>query len=156
MISKSGHQLLKNSAIDALVKHLFPIADIVTPNIDEAEVLAKKKINSIDDMKNAAYSIKNMGANNVVIKGGHLKSDPGTDIFYDGINFTILRGQWINTINTHGTGCTFSSAITAKMAGGEKPADAVIDAKTYITRAIKHSLPIGKGHGPVNHFYKII
>lgn len=156
MISKSGHPLLKNSAIDTLVRSLFPIADVVTPNINEAEILVKKKINSIDDMKEAAYDVMNMGANNVVIKGGHLKSNPGDDVFYDGINFTLLRGQWIDTINTHGTGCTFSSAITANMASGKKLADAVTDAKTYITKAIKHSLSIGKGHGPVNHFYQII
>lgn len=156
MISKSGYPLLKNSAVDGLVHHLFPLADVVTPNIDEAEILTKKKITCIDDMKNAAYNIINMGANNVVIKGGHMKSDPGTDIFYDGTNFTILRSKWINTINTHGTGCAFSSAITARMALGEKLAAAVLDAKNYITGAIKHSLSIGKGHGPVNHFYQIL
>ena len=154
MLSKNGHQLLKNSAIDTLIKYLFPITDVVTPNIDEAEVLVKKKINSIDDMKDSAYDIMNMGANNVVIKGGHLKSHPGTDIFYDGINLTVLRDQWIDTINTHGTGCTFSSAITANMARGKTLSEAVIDAKTYITKAIKHSISIGKGHGPVNHFYQ--
>ena len=83
------------------------------------------------------------------------KSHPGTDIFYDGINLTVLRDQWIDTINTHGTGCTFSSAITANMARGKTLSEAVIDAKTYITKAIKHSISIGKGHGPVNHFYQI-
>jgi len=156
MISKSGYPLLKKNAIDLMVHHLFPIADVVTPNIDEAEVLVKKKIDGIDGMKDAANIIKDMGANNVVIKGGHLKSASGTDIFYDGSDFTILRDKWINTINTHGTGCTFSSAIAANMALGETLAASVFKAKKYITGAIKHSLSIGKGHGPLNHFYQII
>jgi hydroxymethylpyrimidine/phosphomethylpyrimidine kinase len=153
MISKSGYSLLKKDARDALIRNLFPLADVVTPNIYEAEALTGIKIESVDEMKNAAEKILKLGAKKVVVKGGHLGGKPATDILYDGILLKELTGKRIETKNTHGTGCTFSSAIAANLAKGVDFFDAVSSAKTYITGAIKHSLDIGHGHGPVDHFF---
>ncbi len=153
MISKSGYSLLKKDARDALVENLFPLADVVTPNIYEAEALTDSKIESTDEMKNAAARILKLGAKKVVVKGGHLGGKLATDILFDGILFKELTGKRIETKNTHGTGCTFSSAIAANLAKGLDFFNAVSDAKTYISGAIEHSLEIGHGHGPVDHFF---
>jgi len=153
MISKSGYSLLKKDARDALVENLFPLAEVVTPNIYEAEALTDSKIESTDEMKYAAARILKLGAKKVVVKGGHLGGKLATDILYDGILFKELTSQRIETKNTHGTGCTFSSAIAANLAKGIDFFKAVSDAKSYITGAIAHSLEIGHGHGPVDHFF---
>ncbi len=153
MISKSGYSLLKKEARDALVEKLFPLAEVVTPNIFEAEALTDAKIESIDEMKHAAARILKLGAKKVVVKGGHLGGKFATDILYDGILFKELTSQRIDTKNTHGTGCTFSSAIAANLAKGLEFFNAVTDAKAYISGAIEHSLEIGHGHGPVDHFF---
>lgn len=153
MISKSGYSLLKKDARDALVKNLFPIAEVVTPNIYEAEALTDSKIESADEMKQAAARILKLGAKKVVVKGGHLGGKLATDILYDGILFKELTSHRIDTKNTHGTGCTFSSAIAANLAKGAGFFNAVSEAKSYITGAIEHSLEIGHGHGPVDHFF---
>lgn len=154
MISKSGYSLLKKDARDALVENLFPLAEVVTPNIYEAEALTDAKIESVDEMKHAAARILRLGAKKVVVKGGHLGGKFATDILFDGIIFKELTSQRIETKNTHGTGCTFSSAIAANLAKDIDFFNAVSDAKAYITGAIEHSLEIGHGHGPVDHFFK--
>ena len=155
MISKSGYRLLNQDAQYALVHYLFPLSDVVTPNIYEAEVLIDKKVDTVGEMKIAAQEILKLGAKNVVVKGGHLGEDRATDILYDGQEFKALESQRIKTKNTHGTGCTFSSAIAANIALGKGFFEAATLAKAYITGAIEHSLPIGKGHGPTHHFYDL-
>jgi len=155
MISKSGYPLLKREAQNALIKELFPLAEIVTPNIYEAETLINKKIHHVDEMKDAAQKITALGAKKVVIKGGHLEGGHAIDVLYDGSSYEELSDERINTLNTHGTGCTFSSAIAANIALGKDFFEAVRLAKIYITGAILHSLPIGHGHGPTHHFFDL-
>ncbi|UCG50673.1 MAG: bifunctional hydroxymethylpyrimidine kinase/phosphomethylpyrimidine kinase [Candidatus Latescibacterota bacterium] len=153
MISKSGFKLLKDDAIASLKKRLLPLALVVTPNIHEAQLLADLEIDSADKMKRAAEQISRYGPRNVLIKGGHADFDQATDVLFDGAEFHVFKAKFIDTTNLHGTGCTYSAAITARIALGEPPIRAIENAKTYITRAIEHSLAIGKGHGPTNHFY---
>ena len=155
MISKSGYSLLKQDAQDALVRYLFPLAQVVTPNIYEAQAITGHTIQNIDDMKIAAVDILKLGAKKVVVKGGHLGKDQATDILYDGLEFNTLQSHRVDTKNTHGTGCTFSSAIAANIALGKPFFEAVTLAKAYITGAIEHALSIGKGHGPTHHFFDI-
>ncbi|WP_066639776.1 bifunctional hydroxymethylpyrimidine kinase/phosphomethylpyrimidine kinase [Desulfolucanica intricata] len=153
MISKSGYKLLKQEACNELVNSLFPLATVITPNLPEAEEITGNKINTITDMEYAAQEIYALGPRAVVIKGGHLPGEP-TDIFYDGERFIHIKGERFDTKNTHGTGCTYSSAITAYLAKGLDLLSAVKNAKEYITGAIKNSFSIGKGVGPTHHFYK--
>lgn len=153
MISKSGYSLLNIDARDALVKNLFPISEVVTPNIYEAQALTGIKISTADDMKLAAAIILKFGAKKVVVKGGHLEKKQASDILFDGATYKELTAQRIETKNTHGTGCAFSSAIAANIAKGMDFTEAVSHAKIYITGAIEHSLNIGHGHGPVDHFF---
>jgi len=155
MISKSGYSLLQKDAQDALVQHLFPLAEVITPNIHEAEALIRREIKTVDEMKHAAEKILKLGGAKVVVKGGHLGGATATDILYDGLAFKELTSQRIATKNTHGTGCTFSSAIAANMALGKEFFEAVSLAKTYVFGAIEHSLAIGKGQGPTNHFFEL-
>lgn len=155
MISKSGYRLLNKDAQDALVAFLFPLAEVITPNIYEAETLVGNKIRHVDEMKLAAVKLLRLGARTVVVKGGHLGEQQATDILYDGREFKQLQSRRIDTKNTHGTGCTFSSAIAANMALGKSFFDAAALAKTYITGAIEHSPSIGQGHGPVQHFFEL-
>jgi len=155
MISKSGYRLLNQDAQDALIQHLFPLAEVITPNTYEAQALIGRNIKNIDDMKNAALDILKLGAKKVVVKGGHLEEDRATDILYDGRDFKKIQSRWVETKNTHGTGCTFSSAIAANIALGKTFFEAVALAKEYITGAIEHALPLGKGHGPTHHFFDL-
>jgi hydroxymethylpyrimidine/phosphomethylpyrimidine kinase len=155
MISKSGYPLLKQEARQALVAELFPLAEVVTPNIHEAETLVGNAITNPDQMAKAAEKIIQLGAAKVVVKGGHLPGDQATDILYDGQSFQHLVTPRLNTPNTHGTGCTFSAAIAAYLAKGAGFFDAVQQAKHYITGAIANALNIGKGHGPTHHFYDL-
>lgn len=154
MVSKSGFHLLRHDAIKALIDNLMPLATIVTPNIPEAEIMAGMSIKSLKDMEEAAKRIFRMGPRNVLVKGGHL-TDQATDVLYDGSEYLHLSAERIPTKNTHGTGCTLSSAITANLAKGRSISDAVRDAKAYLTVAIRHALAIGKGVGPTNHFYDL-
>ncbi len=154
MISKSGYHLLRCEAEQALLHSLLPLADLVTPNIPEAEVLTGCKIESLAEMEQAAKQIYAMGPKQVLVKGGHLNDD-ATDIFYDGQRFLHLAARRIATKNTHGTGCTLSSAIAANIALGFPVTEAVQKAKEYVTLAIEHSLNIGKGNGPTHHFYEL-
>ncbi|MGD9016472.1 MAG: bifunctional hydroxymethylpyrimidine kinase/phosphomethylpyrimidine kinase [Desulfobacterales bacterium] len=155
MISKSGYALLKDEARTILVRRLFPLASVVTPNIHEAEALAGTGITTLRGMKDAARRIADMGAGNVVVKGGHLGGNQAIDVLYDGSAFHELASDRIDTRNTHGTGCTFSSAIAANLALGFSFFEAVERAKRYITGAIRNALPIGGGHGPTHHFFDL-
>ena len=155
MVAKSGDSLLRSDAVDALKVELLPLAMVVTPNIPEAEVLAGISIETREDARKAAETIHRMGPKVVVVKGGHLDGPP-TDLFYDGEGFRELHAPRIDTRNTHGTGCTFASAIAAGLAKNLEPWDAVVQAKTFITEAIQNAYPVGQGHGPVNHFYRMV
>jgi hydroxymethylpyrimidine/phosphomethylpyrimidine kinase len=153
MVSKSGDLLLRTEAIEALKSRLIPLAAVVTPNIPEAEQLTRVGGTRLQDLKDAARKIVDMGAKSVVIKGGHRKG-PAVDLFYDGTKFRTFTAARVATRNTHGTGCTFSAAIAANLAKGEKLEQAVAHAKIYMTRAIRKSFAIGAGHSPVHHFYR--
>jgi hydroxymethylpyrimidine/phosphomethylpyrimidine kinase len=154
MVAKSGDPLLQKEAVEALRAELVPLAAVVTPNIPEAEVLTGLKITSQEDMRRAAEKIIQMGARGVVVKGGHLEG-PASDLFYDGSRFQEFTVPRIDTKNTHGTGCTFASAIAAGLARGMNVIDSVPQAKEYVTEAIRRSFAIGQGHGPLSHFYKL-
>ena len=154
MYAKNGCPLMELSAIDTLIKTIIPLADIITPNIPEAEKIADMQISTTDDMETAAKKILAMGCKAVVVKGGHAIGD-ALDILYDGENIYRFNSARIDTKNTHGTGCTFSSAIAAQLANGLQMKEAVEKAKEYVTMAITHSLAIGKGHGPTHHFYNL-
>lgn len=154
MISKSGYHLLEPEAKKALIEKLVPLADIITPNIPEAEELTGLKISDFSHMEEAARMISKMGAKFVLIKGGHLEGE-STDVLFDGEMFHYYPGKRIETKNTHGTGCTLSSAIAANLGKGEFVAEAVRDAKFFITGAIQNSLSIGKGVGPTHHFHEL-
>jgi hydroxymethylpyrimidine/phosphomethylpyrimidine kinase len=153
MVAKGGDLLLRQDAVDTLRSRLLPLATIVTPNLPEAEQLTGIRGTRLQNLKDAAKYIIDLGARSVVIKGGHRKG-PATDLFYDGREFRTLRAARISTVNTHGTGCTFSAAITAGLAKGEKLETAVVQAKRYITQAIRNGFSIGSGHSPVHHFYR--
>ena len=156
MVSRAGDKLLDEDAIDSMRVQMLPLAFILTPNVYEAQLLADMPIKSIDDMKTAAQKIQLLGPQSVIIKGGGLTGDLcATDVWFDGSRHEILTIEHIDTLNTHGTGCTFSAAITANLALGFEPLDACIKAKQYVTEALKHSLTIGKGNGPVGHFYQL-
>jgi len=153
MISKSGCVLLKPDAIEQVKRDLLPLATVVTPNIHEAQRLAEMAIMTTGDVQEAARRIHRFGCQTVLIKGGHFAAAPATDLLYDGKTFNAVPGEFIETQNTHGTGCTYSAAIAAHLALGEDLISAVRAAKVYITEAIRHSLSIGHGQGPTNHFY---
>lgn len=154
MVAKGGDRLLRRDAIEALRSQLIPLATVVTPNIPEAEELTGLKLNRAGAIKEAAQRILDMGAQSAVIKGGH-RHGPATDLFYDGKNFYDLVAPRVRTRHTHGTGCTFSAAIAAKLAKGEKLQEAVSHAKKFITDAIRGGFSIGAGHGPVHHFHAL-
>jgi len=154
MIAKSGDLLLQPEARDALIELLLPLAEVLTPNLHEAQVLTGLSIEGLEDMRRAAETIRALGPRYVVVKGGHLEAEPGTarDLFFGGQQFVVLRGERFTTPHTHGTGCTFASAIAAGLARGLSVEKAAREAKAYITEAIRHALPLGHGHGPTNHF----
>jgi hydroxymethylpyrimidine/phosphomethylpyrimidine kinase len=154
MVAKGGHALMKESALDYFKSELIPLSGMLTPNIPEAEAITSMKIANEEQMMAAARAIYEMGAKSVLVKGGHLKGD-AEDILFDGKEFYKYSTKRIQTKNTHGTGCTFSSAIASNLALGMSYDRAVGKAKAYVTMAIEHSLEIGKGHGPTNHFYDL-
>lgn len=153
MISKSGHTLLHHKAVDKLKTALIPQALVVTPNVQEAERLSGLEIRTLAVARQAAKIIHKLGCKYVLIKGGHLLVERGTDLLYDGRFFNMYKGEFIDTPHTHGTGCTYASAIAAQLARGKSVPDAVQAAKRYITEVIRHGLAIGHGKGPTNHFY---
>ncbi|MSP79280.1 MAG: bifunctional hydroxymethylpyrimidine kinase/phosphomethylpyrimidine kinase [Dehalococcoidia bacterium] len=155
MVAKGGDRLLQESAVEALQTMLIPLATIVTPNAPEAEALTGRKVASVADARQAAKTIvEELGAKCAVVKGGHLDG-PAIDVFYDGREFHEFRAKRIQTTSTHGTGCTFASAVAAYLAHGYEPVEAVARAKRYVTQAILKAYPIGQGHGPLNHFYRL-
>ncbi len=153
MVAKSGDLLLRKDAIQALCTHLIPLAQVVTPNLPEAQELTGMKLTRTKELEEAARRIIAMGAKSVVIKGGHRKG-PAIDLFFDGKSIRTLRSPRIRTRHTHGTGCTFSAAIAAYLAKGEKIEVADTMAKKYITQAIRLGFAVGSGHSPVHHFYR--
>jgi len=153
MTAKGGHIMMQETARRALVKRLLPQTEVVTPNIPEAESMANMKITCLEDMKKAADVIFHLGARHVVIKGGHLpcsRRSDSIDILYDGKQYFEFSAGWINTKNTHGTGCTFASALACALAKGKIMREAVQQAKELVTLAIQNSLSMGSGHGPVH------
>ena len=154
MYAKNGCPLMEESAVDSLIELIIPLADVLTPNIPEAEKITGLCISSVEEMEAAAVKIFEMGCKGVVIKGGH-KDGSALDVLYDGNEFTHFEVERIDTKNTHGTGCTFSSAVAAQLARGHSVKEAVSKAKDYVTTAIRHSLAIGKGNGPTHHFYEL-
>jgi len=158
MVAKSGAPLLKPEAVDALRNHLLPRATIVTPNRFEAEKLADMKIKTKEHAKIAARRISKMGPDAVVVKGGHIDEEgDAVDLLYFKGEFKVLRASRLNVKTTHGTGCSFSAAIAAELAKGEKIPAAVETAKRFVTLAIKFGLEVGRGYGPVNplaHLYR--
>ena len=151
MVSKGGARLLFPQAEGALVEELLPLAGMVTPNIPEAEVLARMRIRGPEDMKEAARKIRRLGPRNVLIKGGHLRGE-AVDIFFDGRRFQDFSAPRLPSAHTHGTGCTLSAALALELARGCSPREAVERAKAFITSAIRFSFPLGKGIGPVNPY----
>ena len=151
MVSKSGYELLQREARTALQELLLPLADICTPNLHEAELLTGRTIRDLSDMEKAAQALRGMGAKTVVLKGGHLGEQPGTDVYCDDCGTRRLEGEFIPTSNTHGTGCTFSSALAANLALGCGHDEAAPRAKKYISAALRASQPLGRGKGPVAH-----
>ena len=154
MYAKNGCPLMDPSAVDALIETILPLADVLTPNIPEAERITGMEIRSVADMEAAARKIHDMGSQSVVVKGGHAIGN-ALDVLFDGKQMHHFETQRIATKNTHGTGCTFSSAIASQLALGMDICKAVEKAKAYVTTAITHSLAIGKGCGPTHHFYEL-
>ena len=155
MIAKGGDRLLRTDAVDALRSALAPMAMVITPNAPEAETLTGLTITTPDDARTAAKAlVDELGARSAVVKGGHLEG-PAIDVLYDGAEFRTFSAERIDTPNTHGTGCTFASAVAAGLAGGMSIPDAVGRAKNYVTAAIRANFPMGGGHGPLNHFHEL-
>jgi hydroxymethylpyrimidine/phosphomethylpyrimidine kinase len=152
MVATSGHRLLAADAEQTLKEVLVPLADVLTPNIPEAEVLADMEIHDFSAMEEACRRIAAMGAKAVLVKGGHRIED-ATDILYDGTKFHYFKGQRVESTSTHGTGCSLSSAIASNLANGLRLDAAVQAAKEFVFQGICHAEQIGKGHGPIHHFY---
>lgn len=150
MVAKGGHPLLQTEAQKVLAEVLLPLALVVTPNLYEAGLLAGMEVTNRSDMEEAARRIKALGPAYVVVKGGHLEHE-ACDLLFDGKGFRTYVSPKLDTICTHGAGCTFSAAIAASLAKGQEVAEAVTAAKTFVTRAIATGVPIGRGHAPLNH-----
>ncbi len=153
MVSTGGRRLLDEEAVEALVGRLFALALVVTPNLREAEALTAMSIRCVDDMKRAAVALRRSGCKYVIIKGGHLEGAP-VDLLFDGEKFREYGGIRRETVHTHGTGCTFASAIAAFMARGLAVEEAVGRAKAYVSAAIAPGLALGGGVGPLHHFHE--
>ena len=154
MVAKGGARLLRDDAVGALRTRLLPLAAVLTPNLPEAEVLLGHSITSLDERRQAARELLALGPRAVILKGGHAEGD-AIDVFWDGEELVELIASRIETDNTHGSGCAFSAAITARLAAGRAPIDAARDAKQFITNAIEFSLELGHGHGPVNPMFGV-
>jgi len=157
MISKSGDKLLRDDAVAALRERLLPLATVITPNLPEASVLLGREIKTADDMPGAARTLADFGAASVLVKGGHLEGNTSHDLLYEKASDLMheFPQDRVETKNSHGTGCTLSSAIAAGLAKGLDLNRAVEEAKAYITNALKAGADYktGKGHGPVHHFH---
>lgn len=159
MVSTSGHRLIEDDAVEVLKSRLMPLARVITPNIPEAEILAGRSISGEQDFDEITRSLSENGGVSVLLKAGHLDGDELVDYFYnaEGATMTLLPSKRVHTVNTHGTGCTLSSAFAASLAKGEDLTTAAKSAKMYIQQAIDAGAgySIGSGHGPVNHFFML-
>lgn len=156
MVATSGHRLIEEQTIKTIIEKLFPIADIITPNMDEAGLLANMKVDTLDDMKIAGERIKELGCKNILLKGGHLETELITSLLYNNAgHYRTFESAKITTNNTHGSGCTLSSAIASFIAQGNNIDKAVELAQNYVSKAIYHGHDVqtGKGNGPLNHFF---
>lgn len=149
-VSKHQNRLLDPDAVEALRSRLFPLAAVITPNLYEAGGLLEREITSLSQMKEAAVDLLAFGPRSVLVKGGHLGDETAIDVFYDGISMIELGGPRYETADTHGTGCALSAAICAGLASGEDLDSAVHSAKRFVSEAIRRSLRLGRGFGPVN------
>lgn len=159
MVSTSGHKLIEDNAIEIMKNRLIPLARVITPNLPEAEILSGCTITAQQEFPQIATLLSHNNSTSVLLKAGHLNGDTLTDYFYnaeDG-SMTLLPSKRVDTRNTHGTGCTLSSALAAALARGESLTEAAISAKRYIEQAIitGAKYDIGHGHGPVNHFFAL-
>lgn len=163
MVAKSGDSLLAANAVGVLRERLIPLADVLTPNIPEAEILTGRRIEQEDDLVRAARSLRDMGAKVVVLKGGHRaqyeglasEADQVVDLFCDHDSLHRITAPWIDTPHTHGTGCTFASAIAAGLAKGFRVYRAVLEARQFLTVALQTAFAVGEGKGPVHHFHRL-
>lgn len=157
MVSTSGHKLIEDDAIQAITCELMPLADLITPNLKEAEVLCGNPIRTPDEMQQAARELLRFGSRAVLLKGGHLEGDEMIDLLIEAGQSSpfVYKALKVDSTNTHGTGCTLSSAIATLRAQGEPLPDAVARAKEYVRAGIElgKDVRIGDGHGPLNHFY---
>ena len=154
MISKSGYPLLQPDAIAALTARMLPLADLLTPNAHEAEALVGFPVRTLAEARKAASQLWDQGARAVLVKGGHLDGTlDAVDVLVDAEGEYLIRAPRIETPHTHGTGCTYASAIAANLAKGHPLREAIERAKAYLTEAIRHALPLGHGHGPTHHFW---
>jgi len=152
MVSRSGDKLIDDAAIETLREEILPLADVLTPNIFEAQILTGNEIGSVEDMMTAAKKLGSLGPKSVLIKGGALNENPtAADVWSDGENCQVIETERVETNNTHGSGCTLSAAIAANLALGLEPVEAIIVAKEYVTEALRNSLSIGHGNGPLGH-----
>lgn len=152
MVASSGSSLMKNNGAEMMIKELFPLASLITPNIPEAEILSGCEIKNKQDMEAAAEKLSDLGAAAVLLKGGHSISDADDLLCVEGQKIWI-RGRRIHNPNTHGTGCTLSSAIASNLAKGMEMEEAVRKAKEYISKALEAGLDLGKGSGPLDHAF---
>ena len=153
MVSKSGFPLLEADAIEVLRTLLLPLAEVVTPNVHEAQLLAEMPIATLADARIAAARILEQGPRAVILKGGHLQERPGTDLLLSAAGERLFEGEFIETPHTHGTGCTFSAALATQLAHGHALEEAAGIAKAYLTEAIRHAPGLGSGAGPTDHFF---
>lgn len=156
MVATSGHRLIEDDTINTIIKQLFPLANLITPNLDEAAVLAKMEITNVEQMHIAGKKIQDLGANAVLLKGGHLKASQLTSLFFDKQGQVHeFHFEKYDTNNTHGSGCTLSSAIASYLARGNSLLEAVALGQNYVQQAIFNGkdVIIGKGNGPLNHFF---
>jgi hydroxymethylpyrimidine/phosphomethylpyrimidine kinase len=154
MVAKSGDRLLDSAAEAAYRERLIPLAEVVTPNLAEAESLLARPVRTLEAMKQAARDLHALGPRSVLVKGGHLEGEP-VDVFFDGQRMEELRAPRIQTRNTHGTGCTLSAAIAARLALGHELLEAVRGAKAYLTEALRGAYTLGRGAGPVDHLHPL-
>ncbi|CAM3434839.1 bifunctional hydroxymethylpyrimidine kinase/phosphomethylpyrimidine kinase [Corallococcus sp. ZKHCc1 1396] len=156
MVSRAGSQLLDDAAVTSLRARMLPLAAILTPNRHEARLLAGMDIETLEDMREAARRIHALGPRAVLVKGGGMQGAlRGTDVWFDGTHLETLAVEPVETPNTHGTGCTLSAAIAARLALGSTPLEAVRLAKTYVTAALRYPLAVGHGNGPIGHFFPL-
>jgi hydroxymethylpyrimidine/phosphomethylpyrimidine kinase len=153
MFSETGHRLLSEDAVESLKQRLLPLAMVVTPNAVEAAALTGIEVRDVKSQRDAARALHHLGARAVLIKGGHLPGPAAVDILYDGLNFAEFSAPRVDTRNTHGTGCTYAAAIAAMLGHHQPLPEAVRIAKQYVTAAIVHGFALGRGAGPLNHFW---